>query len=195
MNLSGWGRPVKHGLGGDEQGQKRHAAEGIKRLKRYDRWLRTAWLLAVLLLAGCASWLPDYRNLKEPEVSLAGLALSDPNPLAPKFRVRLRVENPNDIDVSLDGADATLELNGRPVATGVSRSPLTLKRLAESELDLDIAAQTLGMLEGAAAVLSENRIRYRVQGHLSVLSALGSLGRLPFSFEGVLDPAALLGQR
>ncbi|RYU57566.1 hypothetical protein EWI61_12800 [Methylolobus aquaticus] len=167
----------------------------MKRLERYDRWLRTAGALAVLLLVGCASWLPDYRNLKEPEVSLAGLALSDPNPLAPKFRVRLRVENPNDIDVSLDGADATLELNGRPVATGVSRSPLTLKRLAASELDLDVAAQTLGMLQGAAAVLAKDQIRYRVKGHLSVLSALGPLGRLPFSFEGAVDPAALLGQR
>ncbi|MGY6216485.1 LEA type 2 family protein [Methylolobus aquaticus] len=153
------------------------------------------WLLAVLQISGCASWLPDFRHLKEPEVSLTGLALSDPNPLVPRFRVRLRVENPNDIDVSLDGADATLELNGRPVATGVSRSPLTLKRLAESELDLDVAAQTLGMLEAAAAVLAEDQIRYRVQGHLSVLSALGPLGRLPFSFDGAVDPAVLLGQR
>jgi LEA14-like dessication related protein len=164
-------------------------------LKRHDRWGRIALLLALSQLAACASWLPDYRNLKEPEVSLAGLVLSDPNPLAPKFRVRLRVENPNAIDVSLDGADATLELNGKPVATGVSRSPLTLKSLATSELELDVAAQTLGMLAGTAAVLAENRIRYRVQGHLSVLSALGPLGRLPFSFEGAVDPATLLGQR
>lgn len=158
-------------------------------------WLRGVVLLGAVWLAGCSALLPDYRHLKEPRVALSELALTDPNPLAPRFRVRLRVENPNDIDVNLDGADATLELNGRPVATGMTRSPLRLASGSASEVELDVTAQTLSLLELASALLGSNEIRYRVAGHLSALSALGPFGQVPFAFEGTVDSAALLRSR
>jgi LEA14-like dessication related protein len=154
--------------------------------------LQTILLSAVLLNAGCSRWLSNYKDLQEPRVSLVSLALKEPNLLAPSFLVRLRVENPNDVSMNLDGADATLALNGQAIAQGISRSPLTLASGAASEVDVEVAAQMLTAVQQLSSLLSENSLQYGVTGHLNVLNWLGPLGRLPFSFEGVLDRDTLL---
>jgi LEA14-like dessication related protein len=146
----------------------------------------------LLTVTGCSSWLPNYQDLQEPRVSLTGLALKDANFLAPSFLVRLRVENPNDVSLNLDGADAALSLNGQTLARGVSRSPLTLVKGGTSEMDVEVTADTLTVVQQIAALANQPSARYQVTGHLSVLNWLGALGRLPFSFEGTVDSKSLL---
>lgn len=151
------------------------------------------WLAAILLTqAGCSLLTADYRNLKEPKVSLAGLNIKDLNPLKPSFLVRLRLDNPNDLDVNLDGADVALALNGQPVATGISRSPLTLKKLGFSEMDVEVTANTLSAIQQFLVLQSQPMMDYQVTGHLNWNDWLGVLGRLPFNFKGSMDRDTLL---
>ena len=146
----------------------------------------------VLALSGCFSLPKDFNSLKEPKVSLAGLAIKDMNPLQPRFLVRLNVTNPNDLAVDLEGADVDLALNGQPVATGVSRSPLTLAKFGSSQMDVEVTANTLGMLQQIMLLQSKSSIDYAVTGHLNVLNWLGPLGKLPFNFKGAVDRDTLL---
>jgi LEA14-like dessication related protein len=151
------------------------------------------WLIAILLvLGGCSLLTADYQNLKEPKVSLAGLNIKDLNPLKPSFLVRLKVDNPNDLAVKLDGADLALALNGQPVATGVSRSPLTLQKLGSSEMDVEVTANTFRAIRQFLVLQSKPALDYQVTGHLTWNDWLGALGRLPLSFKGSMDREALM---
>lgn len=151
------------------------------------------WLAALLLTqTGCSLLTADYQNLKEPKVSLAGLNIKDLNPLKPSFLVRLKLDNPNDLDVNLDGADVALALNGQPVATGISRSPLTLKKLGSSAMDVEVTANTLSAIQQFLVLQSQPMMDYQVTGHLNWNDWLGALGRLPFNFKGTLDRDTLM---
>lgn len=153
----------------------------------------TAALLALgFALSGCFSLPKNLDSLKEPKVSLAGLAVKDLNPFNPRLLVRLQVENPNDLDVNLDGGDVALALNGQPVASGTSRSPLTLAKFGSSQMDVEVSANTLGVLQQILLLQSKPTVDYDVSGHLNVLNWLGPLGKLPFNFKGSVDRDALL---
>jgi LEA14-like dessication related protein len=145
-----------------------------------------------LSLSGCFSLPKDFNSLKEPKVSLAGLTIKDLNPFKPRFLVRLAVENPNDLAVNLDGGEVALALNGEPVAAGISRSALTLEKFGTSKMDVEVVADTLGVLQQILRLQSKPTVDYAVTGHLNVLNWLGPLGKLPFSFEGAVDRDTLL---
>jgi LEA14-like dessication related protein len=151
-------------------------------------------IVAALLaaLCGCADLTRSLNTFKEPRVSLAGLAVKELNLLEPSFLVRLKVENPNDLNVSLDGADVALALNGQPVATGTSRGPLTLARLGSSEMDVEVKAGTLSVVQQILGLQANQALGYDVSGHLNVLNWLGALGRVPFNLKGSVDRDTLL---
>ncbi|MEY2679853.1 MAG: hypothetical protein RL661_84 [Pseudomonadota bacterium] len=153
-----------------------------------------AWWLASLLLTqtGCSLLTADYKNMKEPTVSLAGLNIKDLNPLSPSFLVRLKVDNPNDLDVNLDGADVALALNGRPVAAGVSRSPLVLKKLGSSEMDVEVTANTMSAIQQFLILQTQSTLDYQVTGNLIWNNWLGALGKLPLKFSGSMDKDTLM---
>jgi LEA14-like dessication related protein len=153
-----------------------------------------AWWLASLLLTqtGCSLLTADYKNMKEPKVSLAGLNIKDLNPLSPSFLVRLKVDNPNDLDVNLDGADVALALNGRPVAAGVSRSPLVLKKLGSSEMDVEVTANTMSAIQQFLILQTQPNLDYQVTGNLIWNNWLGALGKLPLKFSGSMDKDTLM---
>ncbi len=153
-----------------------------------------AWWLASLLLTqtGCSLLTADYKNMKEPKVSLAGLNIKDLNPLSPSFLVRLKVDNPNDLDVNLDGADVALALNGRPVAAGVSRSPLVLKKLGSSEMDVEVTANTMSAIQQFLILQTQSNLDYQVTGNLIWNNWLGALGKLPLKFSGSMDKDTLM---
>lgn len=153
-----------------------------------------AWWLASLLLTqtGCSLLTADYKNMKEPKVSLAGLNIKDLNPLSPSFLVRLKVDNPNDLDVNLDGADVALALNGRPVAAGVSRSPLVLKKLGSSEMDVEVTANTMSAIQQFLILQTQSNLNYQVTGNLIWNNWLGALGKLPLKFSGSMDKDTLM---
>jgi len=146
-------------------------------------------------LSGCTGLgglTQQLSTLKEPKVSLAGLSLKDISLTEPSFLVKLKVENPNDLNVNLDGADVSLALNGQPVATGISRSPLTLVKRGASTMDVEVKANTLGVLQQIMQLESKGGVQYGVSGHLNLLNWLGALGKVPFNFQGSVDKATLL---
>ncbi len=156
---------------------------------------RMASLFLTLLLfsdAGCALLGSDVKDLKAPKVTLAGLTLKDPNPLQLSFLVRLKLDNPNDLDVNLDGADVALALNGKTVAEGLSRSALTLKKRGSSELDVEVTTHTLSAMQQLLLLQTKPALDYAVSGHLHLLNWMGALGQLPFSFSGSVDRATLM---
>ncbi len=167
-------------------------AIAMKTTQHTFRNLTVGLALLLVALPGCSLLTTDYRNLKEPKVSLAGLNIKNPNPLKPSFLVQLQLDNPNDLELNLDGADVALALNGQPVAAGVSRSPITLKKRGSSTMNVEVTANTLSAIQQFLVMQSRPAMDYQVTGHLDWLNWLGALGKLPFSFSGSLDRDTLM---
>lgn len=144
------------------------------------------------LLAACSGVTPDLSNIEAPKVSLTSIQAKNLDLYTPSFLVGLRVDNPNDVQVELSGAEAALALNGQQVAMGISQSPLTLNRRGSSDLAVEVKANTIGLLQQVLALANQQSIPYQVTGRLRLARWLGYLGEFPFSFSGTLDRDSLL---
>lgn len=147
-----------------------------------------------LLVSGCAELEKSLNGPRQPRVSLTGLAVKKMDMFNPSFLVRLKVDNPNDIEVKLDGADVALALNGKPVAKGTSHGPLSLARLGSTSMDVEVSADTLSTLQQILMLQSRQYLDYQVNGHLTVLDLLGPLGQVPFNFKGAVERDDILRQ-
>lgn len=117
--------------------------------------------VVVVLLAGCAS-----LSARSPEVSLSDVTIEEFGLLEQRLGIRLRVMNPNDAELRIDGVTFAVDVNGQSFAKGVSNKAVTVPRFGEALLDLS-AVSTLGDLLrqlGEFAKSGRDTVEYRVHG-------------------------------
>ena len=133
-----------------------------------------------ILVGGCAALL-----FKPPTVTLAGIEVIEANLFEQRFVFKLRVQNPNNADISLTGGSFTVELNGRPLATGVSNKPITVPRLTGKILEVNAVSDLSGILRQMGGLIrGENKaLTYRIKGQLWS----DSFGELDFDKSGRLE--------
>jgi LEA14-like dessication related protein len=149
-------------------------------------------LISALVLFGCAS-IP--RNLETPQISFVGMRAVDASLFEQRLEVRLRVRNPNDIELPVNGLDVDVELADEPFAQGVSARKFTVPAQGEAEFDMIVTANAAAALFKIASSdrRSREEIGYRLTGKLS--TRLGLLRSIPFSETGTLPIGDLLGKR
>jgi LEA14-like dessication related protein len=123
-----------------------------------------------------------------------GVKLLEMDPMAPRFRVRLKLDNPNDRALDLDAADAVLTVAGEKLAKGVTQGAVSLPAGGSGEADVDVRAKTLSFLKLLPALERSDSLPYQVAGRLHFVQALGPLGALPFQAEGTVRTEELLGK-
>ena len=135
----------------------------------------TAIFLAVLLV-GCSG------RLQKPEVSLAGVDLVGFGLLEQRFVLKVRIRNPNDVELPINALSFEVELDGRHFARGVSEKPVVVPRQGESVLDVNAASRLGAVLKPLRDAQKEgrDRINYRVYGDIE----LEGRGRYPFERTG-----------
>lgn len=144
------------------------------------------------LVAGCASLAP---KLETPKLSLMGIRMQEASLFEQRFEVRLRVRNPNDLDLPVRGLDLEFELGGEQFATGVSAREFTVPALGEAEFDMLVtsnAATAILNLVRAGEGRRES-VDYRIRGKLR--TKLGLLRTVPFEEKGTLPLRGILGGR
>ena len=152
------------------------------------RSIRVAALAVVL--AGCAS-LPT--NLKTPEVSFVSLRTVEASVFEQKLEVRMKVHNPNSIELPVNGLDVDMELAGEPFAHGVSAREFVVPANGEAEFDMNVTANAMNALLKIAGEPGTEAIHYRLKGKLS--TRIGLLRTIPFEETGTVPVADLLGKR
>jgi LEA14-like dessication related protein len=143
------------------------------------RLLFPALLLAVL--TGCAS-LPEYDP---PRIGVAGIAPLDSQGGELRFNVKLRIQNPNRVEINYKGVVVDLYVEGKRVATGLSDVPGKVPAYGELVYDLPVTVSTLNALGQAFALMQkppQNGIGYDVRGRLDS----GLFGTVRFSDNGRL---------
>lgn len=150
------------------------------------RLVRLAAVVLLLATGGCAS----VTSLQAPEVRVTSLQMleSMPGSLEQRFAVGLRLTNPNNRSVDVDGLDFDLELNGKRLARGVTNNAFELPRLGEAETLVVVTTSVFDVLRQALdlAGRSNATMDYRVKGRLHLGS--GFVRTLPFDHEGKIVP-------
>src|SRR3954469_15393241 len=102
---------------------------------------RSIVVLCVLLLTGC-SGLP--RNTPRLDVTLADITPTQIGLFEQQYRVDLRVQNPSDNAIAIDGLAYQIEINGKPFARGVSDQGATVPRFGQAVLSATAVSSLSG---------------------------------------------------
>ena len=139
-------------------------------------------LLLTALLTGCSS-----LGLQDPpNIELAGLEPLPGQGMELRLNVVLRVQNPNDIPINYDGIALELDINGQPLASGVSDQRGQIPRYAEAVVRIPVSISAFSMLRQAWAaqgIQSSKPMPYALSGKFGG----GLLGSTRFSSSGELQ--------
>jgi len=139
-------------------------------------------LLMLLSLSACALF-PQRDPLTINVVGIEPLPSQD---LEMRFAVTLRVQNPNDTTLDYNGVALDLEVNGRPLASGVSDQTGSLPRFSETILSIPVSISAFSVLRqtlGLSQTQSLDNLPYVLRGKL----AGGVFGTRRFVDRGTLD--------
>ena len=131
--------------------------------------------LLVLLIAFIASACASLQQLETPDVVLINIQPLQSTMLEQRFEVTLRLYNPNNKDIEIDGLDFELDLNGRRLARGVGGEPFVLPRLGEATTTVTTSTSLLDMFRQALALSETDTLSYRLRGRVHLAGPGGTL--------------------
>lgn len=153
----------------------------------YDRRMKSLVLAATaLLLAGCAA-----SRFETPDLQIVGVEMQQADLFQQRFKVRLRVQNPNDRALPVQGITAKMDVGGEQFAQGVSGESFTVPAFGEAEFDMLLNANVAGAVIRLLAAMRDSKdaapsLDYRVYGKLSLSSGL--IRSIPFEEKGRFSP-------
>jgi LEA14-like dessication related protein len=136
-------------------------------------------LLCVLVLAACASLPPNAPRLN---VTLANITPAEVGLFEQQYRIDLRVQNPSDEAITIDGFAYQIEVNGKPFARGVSDEHATLPRFGQAVLSATAVSSLSGLVQQMRQLSGgfSGELRYRVSGKFGISGG----GVIPFDQRG-----------
>lgn len=150
-------------------------------------------LFAIALLGACST-LPS--KLEAPQVNLVGIQMMSTDMFAQKFRVRVKVENPNDLELPVKGLEYQILLMGDSFAEGNSMDRFVLPANGEAEFDMVVTTNfvsSLGRLISRVGGGKLENLDYEISG--DVLLEKGMVRKIPFAHRGQVDIARALGKK
>ena len=149
------------------------------------RHLVVVLLAAACALAGCAA-IPTH--LKTPEVSFVNLRAVDASVFEQRLEVRLKVRNPNDVELPVRGIDYKLFLMGDQFAEGMTNEPFVLPALGEAEFDMTVTTNFVSSFGRLISRMGGGKLEdvdYELAGTLMVDK--GMVRKIPFNKRGTVD--------
>lgn len=118
------------------------------------------------MAAGCASI--ESEALR---VNLAGISVVEASLLEQRYLLRVRLQNPSDRVLELDGFVYDLTLNGRQFARGVSDQSVVVPRFGEQLIELVASGSTGGVIRQVLDLSSRKQVDYRLAGRANAAGA------------------------
>ena len=147
--------------------------------------------LLLLSLSACAL-LPNRDPLN---INVVGFEPLQSQDMEVRFAVKIRVQNPNETAIEYNGVALDLEVNGQPLASGVSDQSGSIARFSETVLTVPVSVSAFSVLRqtlGLSEIQTLNNLPYVLRGKL----AGGLFGTMRFTDTGKLSlPGAITGTR
>ena len=125
-----------------------------------QRWLAGLLFFSMLTVTGCASLQSD---LDPPKVSLESFESLPSEGGTPRFRIKLRVANPNKQSLDIAGISYSIELLDREVISGVTNEVPLIEGYTEEVVTLDASLQLFQLLRllGGLTKTPSDALAYR----------------------------------
>ncbi len=127
-------------------------------------------LLAVLacgfLLGGCAS----LQGRQPVQVIIAGVEPLQGEGLELRMRLKLRIQNPNDLPLEYNGVSVQMDVQGKRFATGVSDATGSVPRFGEALVEVPVNISVLRVARQAIDVMADEyrgKLAYEMTGRLA----------------------------
>jgi LEA14-like dessication related protein len=149
------------------------------------RWsvvlLGPALLLATGGLGACAAFAPRFE---QPHLSVLGVEVKDASLSGQHFRVRMRVQNPNDRALPVRGISYTMQLAGEDFGEGAAANAFTVPALGEADFDILVSTNLAATLWKVLPRLKDTSqpLEYRLVGRVD--TDLMFLRSIPFDERG-----------
>lgn len=121
---------------------------------------------AVLVVGGCAN-----LQRREPiDVIVVGVEPLQGEGLELRMLVKLRIQNPNDLPLDFSGVSVTMNVQGKPFATGVSDAGGSVPRFGEAIVSVPVSVSMLRMARQAMGVMTDEfpgKLTYEMNGKLA----------------------------
>ncbi|HTQ36015.1 MAG TPA: LEA type 2 family protein [Steroidobacteraceae bacterium] len=140
---------------------------------------RMAALLAAALAAACV-----YTHLQQPELSILEVSLLKGDLLRQELRVRMRVHNPNQVELPVRSITCDVQLNGHAFAHGESTGDFVVPANGDTDFDVAATANAAGALLSLLGSADPGNPQYRITGEVRLSSGL--LRSVPFDRTGTL---------
>ena len=139
---------------------------------------------AVVLIASCSTMPKDFEA---PRVNISDLTPKEMAIFEQRFDVKLRIQNPNDVDLSVNGMRFDIELNEREFANGMTGERLTIPRFGSQTVDVEVFTTLASFLRQVQDLNASGgqKVRYRLKGTAFVDSP-GTF-KAPFDEKGEID--------
>jgi LEA14-like dessication related protein len=138
--------------------------------------------LLILALSGCAL----FPNRDPLNINVVGIEPLQGQGLEIRFAVKLRLQNPNENDITYSGVALNLDVNDKLLASGVSNQSGTIGRFSEGIITVPVTVSAFAALRqavGLSETQSLNNLPYELHGKL----AGGLFGTMRFSDSGTLN--------
>lgn len=139
----------------------------------------------VALLAACST---VGSKLEAPRLELVGVQMLSTDMFAQRFKVRVKVINPNDLELPVRGLEYTIIMMGDSFAEGMSDQPFVLPALGEAEFDMLVTTNfvsSFGRLLSRVQGGKLENIDYEITG--KVMVDKGMVRKIPFNHRGTVD--------
>ncbi|MGY4817083.1 LEA type 2 family protein [Pseudomonas chlororaphis subsp. piscium] len=146
------------------------------------RFLGLTLCLLLLSLSACALF-PQRDQL---HINVVGIEPLPSQDLEVRFAIKLRLQNPNETAINYNGVALDLEVNGQPLATGVSNQTGSIGRFSEGVLVVPVSVSAFAVLRqtlGLSQTQSLDDLPYVLRGKL----AGGPFGTMRFVEKGQLS--------
>ena len=126
-----------------------------------------AVLISLLLCLSACSSLPNRDPLK---INVVGVAPLQGEGMEVRFSVSIRVQNPNDYELTYSGVALDLDINGQPFASGVTNERGSIGRFSDVVVTVPVSVSAFSVIRqtyGISQMKMLNNMPYVLRGKLS----------------------------
>jgi LEA14-like dessication related protein len=142
--------------------------------------LLTFLLLVACTFTGCAGW---QTPLEAPHVILTDLRMLDMTLFEQRYGLKIRVQNPNPVELPITGMNFRLDINDTELGRGVSDQAVTVPAYGEVVMEIKLTSNLVRIFDQIRGLESGKGqgLRYHLSGGLSLTNRMS---KLPFDYQG-----------
>lgn len=154
-----------------------------ERTERPLRSARTGVAVLSLIIAACSTMPRDFET---PKVSIANIVPKEMTLMEQRFDVQVRIQNPNNYDLVINGIRFDIAMNGQEFGIGMSGAKVTVPRFGSEVTNGEVITGLGSILRQAQQFSSGgSKVQYSLKGKAYAESP--GIFTIPFEDTGDFD--------